>query len=398
MRILTIGASPYLLTNLGKLHSDVIKYFKKAGHFVGSAVWHLDTTWFMGDEQNQFFYENNDNKSELFPFVNMVEQSATMIYEIMKKFQPDIVISMGDYEEHTCISPVRTLYPQLFKWIGIFALDALPVNQNEKEIIEGVDYAIATTKFGQKELARFIGEDSKYLPYGPNKKIFKDLQISKNENILKIINCSKNSQSANLGCFLQACSMYKNEDISTYLHTNIYDVGDYDIHLLLDRWGIEEDILLPERYVGLNDGYEEAEMNDIYNDCDVVVDVSVKSSIGISILEGMTSGCIPVCTDVGAIGEVVHQLPEDCKFFVPSYEFLGKKEESYFIASHRGLSDKITELYNIKIDDIDRFNYIRKKCIEIASKYNNENFVLGLEKIVEEAAENNSKITIEDFV
>ena len=64
MKILTVSASPYLLTKLGKLNRSILRSFPDDE--VGSAVWHHDPTYFMPEvDENEiprFYYEEDDKK------------------------------------------------------------------------------------------------------------------------------------------------------------------------------------------------------------------------------------------------------------------------------------------------------------------------------------------------
>lgn len=397
MKILTVGASPYLLTKLGKMNRDILCYFKDQGHQVGGAVWHLDVSWFSPDKEGRFFFEQ-DGKTicDLFPFAYLVDQSSAQMYEIMKKFQPDVVISIGNYYEVAGIYPIKSMYPHLFSWIGIFTIDALPINENMKEIFEHVDYSFVTTRRAHEEIKKIVCNDSEYCPYGPDHEHFYPIIGLRDDN-LRVMSASKNSQAANLGCFIKGVAESE-EGISGYLHSNIYDIGDYDIHLLIDRFGAEGKIKLPERFVGMNDGYCLEEMNIEYNKSDVIVDVSVKSSTGLSVLEAMSTGCVPVCSAAGALEEILDEMPAEYKFVVPSYDFVGEKEEYFSVAFIEGLTKILNNLYYIKTAEPDKFAEMSKKCIEVAKKFSNKNLLKKVEEIIKEKVKSKSKITVENLV
>ena len=395
MRILTVGASPYLLTKLGKMNNDVLCVLKEQEHDIASAVWHLDPSWFTPDNNGIYYFEHdNKNICRLFPFMHLSEQSSTQLYEIMKSFQPDIVISIGDYHEMTCVAPVKSMYPQLFSWISVFTIDALPINENMREIFEHVDYALTTTKMGHKAVSDIVHGDCEYLPYGPDHSIFYPLSKEKKDKELTVISSEKNCQSTNIACFIKAISNTCS-GVRSYLHTNLYDLGDYDIHLLIDRFKATEKVQLPNRFVGLNDGYMPNELNEKYNLADVVVDVSVRSATGLTVLEAMSTGCIPVCTKVGALSEIVEMMPKEFQYFVPSYEYIGEKEESFFVASVEGLTCIINELYEMKINRPDDFMEASNKSIEISSRFSKENFVKRVIGIIKERKGQKSKVSIE---
>jgi hypothetical protein len=56
MKILTVSSSPYLLTKLGKINSDILVYLKDKGHEISSLVWHLDPSWFFSMKNSEESY------------------------------------------------------------------------------------------------------------------------------------------------------------------------------------------------------------------------------------------------------------------------------------------------------------------------------------------------------
>ncbi len=400
MRVLTVGESPYLLTKLGKMNSSLLIKLKEDGHEISSAVWNLDISWFISDEEGNYQYDvGSETICSLFPFINNTEQSSTQLYEIMKRFRPDVVISIGGYKDSICVAPIKSLHPNLFSWIGIFAIDALPINENKTDIFNNVDFAICTTRRGKDEICKIIGENSCcYLPFGPDKEIFfEDRKTTK--DTLNVICCSKNSQSSNIPCFLQAVAEASKIEpkISGYLHTNLYDVGDYDLHLLIDRFKAENNIKLPNRFVGLNDGFSNEEMRDLYNQADIVVDVSVKSSTGLSVLEGMATGCIPVCTNTLSIGEILNLIKDNKINIIPSYNFIGEDEENFVVGSVEGLRDILLELYRVKNKDLSFFERKKKESIEIVKGFSKSFFVEKVVKMIKDETIKQSKVTIESL-
>ena len=398
MKILTIGASPYLLTKLGKMNNDVLCYLKNLGYEVGSAVWHLDTSWFSPDKEGTFFFEQDGEiVGNLHPFIHLSDRSSAQLYEIMKKFCPDVVVSIGDYYETLCVSPIKAMYPQLFSWIGVFTIDALPINETMREIFEQVDYSIVTTQSGYQAVREIVGDDSEYIPYGPDHDNFYPIDGHRDNSRLRTICTSKNSQSTNIACFIKGVAETK-AGVDGYLHSNIYDIGDYDIHLLIDRFKAEDKIKLPGRFVGLNDGYSCQELNEEYNKSDVIVDVSVRSATGLSVLEGMSTGCVPVCTRAGALGEILKKMPEEYRFEIPSYEFVGEKEEYFFVANIEGLTKILNNLYDIKMLQPDMFAKMSQKSIEVASGFCRKKILQRLEEIIKEKVHSKSKISIETLI
>ena len=106
MKILTLGASPCLVTSFGKIHSLVLKHLYFTGNSVVSAVWGHDITFFVPeikeDGSPQYFYDfkfkEEKHKIPLVPINHdIVENNAKMAYELIRLFKPDIIIINVDF-------------------------------------------------------------------------------------------------------------------------------------------------------------------------------------------------------------------------------------------------------------------------------------------------------------
>ena len=384
MKIFTLSASPYLFTKLGKMNSDLLLNLKEQGHEVGSIVWHLNTAWYLPDEKdNKYKYETDDGVvCDLFPFIPHPEQSTPMIYDIIKQEKPDIIISIGDYHQFGHLFAIKALEPQNFKWVGIFTVDALPINEEETEIFDYVDVAVATTQSAKEAIQKIKGS-CEYIPYGVHLEEL-DGDFTVEGDNLKIITCAKNAQASNIAGLLKAVMIANQENngqIECYLNTNYSDAGEYNLDILINRYGVKDYIKLPDCYTSLNDGMPFRDLVDIYKHSDVIVDVSVRSATGLSILEGMTCGCIPVCSSVGALKEIVNKLPKDYRYFPSTNTYIGSHEEEYEIISIKNLAKVFGMLLKIKKDKA-KFCEIKNKCIEISKVFSYTDFVDAVDKII----------------
>ena len=122
MRILTISASPYLLSKLGRINSCLLKHFKNAGNEVSAACWYYDKSYFLADDDGKFYFDLEDRVCQIHPIDYDVTKSVKQVYEIIKNFQPDVVLSIGDYFETDFIHAIKSIYPRLFKCSVKFSL------------------------------------------------------------------------------------------------------------------------------------------------------------------------------------------------------------------------------------------------------------------------------------
>jgi glycosyltransferase involved in cell wall biosynthesis len=403
MKILTVSASPYLLTKLGKMNGDILSYLKSQEYEVSSCVWHFDPSWFAAMGQDDVFkYEKNGEYiCDLFPFVNHPEMAVVQVYEVIKKVKPDIVISIGDYQDTSFIFAIKSLYPKSFKWMNILTIDALPINENQYESFPFMDCIVSTTQEGRDAVCS-INNNCHYISYGPDHDSFFYKGKEREEGCLRVICCGKNSEASNIAIVMKAThdvnSLYfekPSNKITTYFHTNYGDKGEYDLSILRKRFDTKNIIKFPEKFVGLNDGISEIELNEEYNKADAIIDISVRSATGLTVLEAMSTGCIPIVTGVGALKEIIKG--KKIGFVVSSNLYIGGNEEYFEIASVEYLTEILYKLYNMKKQNIEEIKGMREKCIEESKRYCNKKFVREIEGLLKDLKNKEVVLKIDIF-
>ena len=363
MKILTIGASPYLLVRNGKMNADIIKFLVNKKHHVSSAVWHHDESYFMPTASGVHNYEDQDKViCKLYPFTPKTDEASPVIYELMKSVQPEMIITIGDYKDTNFVSAIKSMYPNLFKWIAIYTTDCGGITSFHKDAFEYADYIITTSKFGLDMLKSFANIDGDYIPYGPSLD-FKDLHIQRNG-----VMCSaRNSQSSNIAAFILGT---QNLNCNKYLHTNLYDPGDYNIESLVEKFS-NKNFQFTTDYCSINEGITVNKMCEIYNKHQVFVDCSIKSATALSMLEAMQCGCVPVGPAYGRVGEIINEMPEGMQFFLQYNRFIGQNEEEFAIVS----TGQMQVLLENLLCDQDLLSEARNVSKNIASKYSNDQFL-----------------------
>ena len=398
MKILTVSASPYLLTKLGRMNSAVLIGLQNSGHEVSSAVWHHDISYFLPNEQGDYEFEK-DGKiiCKIHPFSNIPNKNGPAIYDIIKDFEPELVISIGDYTDTDFIFSVKSLMPRQFKWISILTMNTIPVNERRKDAFKFIDYAAVTNQMSLQEVKRISNVDVQLSPFGPNENFYHIDKSSTESEEFRVMNCSKNSQASSTAVFIKSVvDAHKiHPAIKGYLHSNISDRGDYDIDLLMDRFNAHDIIELPDNFTSLNDGISDEKLNIAYNKSDVIVDVSVRAATGLCLLEGMVTGCVPLVTNVGALGEIVGLLKDSKRFCVNSNMYIGQFEEYYEIVSPVSLTEKIIDLYKMKKNRPDDFHNCSMNAMNIAKLFSENSFVNEIKDIVEKIGTIDRKIDLE---
>jgi len=375
MKILTIGASPYLFVRNGRMHADIIESLIADGHEVSSAVWHHDESYFMPSEEGIHSYEKYGKAiCQLYPFTPKTEEASPFVYELMKVVHPEIVITVGDYKDTNFIFAIKAMYPTLFKWVAIYTFDCPGITQSAKEAFEYTDYCISTSPFGLKELMSFANVEGEYFPYGPDhSKFFATKPISERDSVL----CSsRNAQSSNIPAFVNAIAK---QDVKAVIHTNMYDVGDYNLEAVKARYGANK-VVLPEYYCSIKEGLTENGMTDLYNNSKIIVDCSIKSATGLSLLEGMACGCIPVGPAYGMIGEIISHMPEEFKCAIPYNIFVGQNEEEFAIISPTNLYSVLSFILRYDPQTMIRAS---NAAIDVSKKFSNTAFIDNLKRVLE---------------
>lgn len=389
MKILTVSASPYLLVRNGRINSAIIESLVDAGHEVYAAAWHHDESFFLPDQGGSHAYEKNGREIATIYPIEPYTQGSGSLYELMKKVHPDIVISIGDYKETDFIWEIKAMLPNLFKWVSVLTVDCLPINENHNNQLEYADIIISTSDFADKYLRSFINAEIAKINIGPSDIFFEEYKTDRN---ISFMTSCKNAQSTNLGAFIKAMSK---TGAQGYLHTNLYDQGDYDIDLMIDRYGASN-VFLPDKYVSIKESISDEEMREIYSSHSFYVEPSVKSATCLSMLEAMACGCIPIGINSGKCGEIIGKL-NDNRLFVHYETYIGSNEEEFSVISIEGLSKSISELYEWAQKDPESFKILSNKSRKIALNYSQKHFTDSMKQIIEHIAVSSTPIAVDTF-
>jgi len=363
MNILTIGASPYLLVRNGKIHADIIECLIAKKHDVMSAVWHHDESYFMPTSQGIHNYEkNNAILCKLFPFTPKTDEASPVIYELMKTVQPDLIVTIGDHKDTNFVSAIKSMYPNLFKWVAIYTTDCKGISSAHKDAFEYADVTITTSRFGLQEIQSFANIDGHFIPYGCSDDFY---DTSEDRN--GVLFSARNSQTSNIASFVLGTEQL---NCNKYLHTNLYDPGDYNIENLVSKY-CAQNFTYTTDYCSINEGITIEQMRKIYNAHDVYVDCSIKSATGLSVLEAMKCGCVPVGPNYGRVGEIISEMPEGLRFYLQYNRFIGQNEEEFAIISTEHMNRLLQEI----LADSDLISEARQYAKSIASKFTNKMFV-----------------------
>jgi hypothetical protein len=292
-------------------------------------------------------------------------------YDVMKKSQPQIVITIGHYVETDFIHSIKSLYPHLFKWIALITSGSSIINEKHRDTLNYADSIIALNNGSYEGLKNLLTTTVNQLSYGAGEQFF-----DKGEQREGILLSAKNSQISNIPAYLRSMGGFDGT-----IHYNANDVGFYDVPLLLRRYGLERTISTPKKFISVIEGISDTLMNNLYNRHSIVVDCSMQSTTSISMLEAMRTGCIPVGVDSGASRDVLEQLPDDFKFLVPCEIYIGENEETFSIISNTHLTSVINKAVRMSKDE--KWTHEARKIVKsLSEEISKDKFLYEVNQIV----------------
>lgn len=355
MKIMTLGKSPYLLTSHSKIHGLLLQHLYKSGHSVASVVSHHDTSYFVPEKDEKgrqvCYYKFENHKIPILPF-RQDKEPAIAIYEILNVFKPDLLITVGDFTDCLFMKAVKMFCEHPFKWLAILANHSYPINEKNSELVESMDAILCTNKMTANMMQDLFHKDIlEMCHFGGETGL---AQKHKSNNKFRIMTSGKNAQVDNIPMLMEVVSELVEEIpcLELYVHSNIYDDGDYDLNLLKDRIDPKgKFIKFPNKYVSLTDGYSSEEYQAELKSSDLFVSISMTSGTGLSVFEAMSCGCLPLMSDVGCNREIADMITVFCtgmqrnEILVPCIDLITVGETYLRVCRPDALKQKIRHLY-----------------------------------------------------
>jgi glycosyltransferase involved in cell wall biosynthesis len=403
MNIITVGTSPLLLLRNAKIHQDVLESCVREGHNVCCIAWSHDESYFMPDDSGEFFIDILDKEIKLHPVVLQSQNTVGDVYEMMKKFKPDMVITIGEYYEADFISSIKTMYPSLFKWIVVL-VNQRPINDTHKELLEGADHILSVNSTGIEEIKKLrMNNDISLCNYGPDHSKF--FVNNNRSGKTKVLYSSRNTKLSNFLPIFKAARDFP--DIDFYVHTNFYDMGEHDLDVLKERIGGGENELsnlkLPTDFVSIKEGLSDLAMLELYNSCDIIVESSVTSATGLSLLEGMACGCVPIIPKmfnggvIDIVTEYYSQGLEKYLNLINCEAFLGSRDDIYSIMQYGAFAKNLGMMDYIRKTNQEGFRKYQSSAVAVATKFSKENFQKHIINMVSDTYKKEHSFVIETF-
>lgn len=387
MTILTIGQNPYLSLKHSKINRALLEYFSTK-NTIESIILDYDNVQFLAKEDGYSY-----NNIKLHPYFGERGDFPKFFINVCKQVQPNVIITIGDYAEHFSIWQIKQKYNNLFKWICYLTNGFDKIHYKFAECLKHADLIITSTQIVKDNLSKVINNRIEYIPFGTSG--FYSTNIEKQFGAIYL---TKNYQTSNINAFINAINKAK---IRGYLHTNVNNKGDSnfdDIMLPFHEGIIENYVELPKQFIANHEYITDEELNIKINEFPVVVDCSFYSETGLSLLDCMSTGCIPIGVDYGAIGEIINKLPEEYRFFIDYNVFYGSWGEKYAVINENDLVKKLLILEEKFKKDKGWWQKGENIIKNMTKEYSKEYFLENINNEVEEVICYEDRIIVDVYI
>ncbi len=416
MKVVVIGVSPYLLTSRSKVNAEILKRFYLENHQVAGLVWGHDPTYFIPEEVNgkkkfyyDFEYSGKIHKIPITPF-NKGEKESINVYELLKALNPDIIVTVGDLDDFLFMRAIKIFHTGKFKWFAVLANYSYPINERNIDIINDIDGILCASEFCFETIKPFYDKnniDFQYVGCDSTNYTLLDFDILSKEkgttSKYRITTSGKTAQTDNLPVVMQAVAELRSDipNIELYVHSNIYDTGDYDLNLIKDRFDPENEFIrFPDKYVSLVDGITDRELSEELNVSELFISPHMVSAMSMSIFESLSCGCFPLMTDCGSNRDVALLLEDYFNkgitkedVLISSIEFMAEGETYLSLCDPKDLKKKILNAYKKR----KIYQGFRKKFLEFTQKHEQSSFLEKAVKMAVEVSISNETICLESI-
>lgn len=371
MKILTVGASPYLNTVDGRIHRQLLSALGSFCDEVKAAAWDYDTSYFLADPSTgSYLYEED---YEEICVVHPLEQSESKrvkrIGDLVKSFEPDVVVSIGEYYETAIVAQCR----HLFKWVNVLL---------SRSIVPLDDYP------GLYQADETILVDE--CKYGPDHSLF--YQNGDGPDRFTVICSARNNRTSNVAAYIAAVRRAREIapfwlDADFKLHCNLHDEGYADVRRLLKREDPDGVIDAEEwLYASLNESKTDEEMREFYSSGTVLVEPSGCSATYLTVLESMACGCVPLCPRSAVTDELEKNWSGDFDIKIDGILALNERTQWEKVVNVESVAQKIVDSYEFWQSEKGAFTVLQKKCVETASHFSDRNLIPHIVESVDRAA------------
>jgi len=405
MKAVVIGTSPYQITSLGHVCSIILKHLYFNEVKVAAFVTGHDTQLYVPEEEsgkkNYYYGFQQDSIKHKIPIIPYPknDDEVKIIYELLQIFEPDLVITVGDFLDFMFMKAIKIYQPKSFKWLFVMMNNFEVFNTSELDLLDDIDGIIHTSSFSKTILNSNKGPDGSMLkicPVGYDENDFKKNDSSRTSDEFRIMVSGKNRQIDNIPMVMETVAKIRQDrrinNIKLFLHANIHEQGDYNLDLVRQRIDPNQEFIkYPEKFISLFEGLSVQELSNKLYESHLFVSVPMISSSSCSVYEAIFCGCMPLVIEGGSHEEAVYRclgnnidsLKE--RMIVRSWPLMNSGQGYLRICDPKELEEKILYFYNIFQEGKGPWTS------NLVCKYTNTKFLQEFFELVKNIDENNSE-------
>jgi glycosyltransferase involved in cell wall biosynthesis len=376
MKVLTISdcPSPLVRSGLSRVHRHVIDACLEEGHEVIAGSWFCDPI-------------NHSYKDiELLPLRKDTKKSLIDVYEIIRRYKPELIITCGDYWDFLYMKALKMKLPNSFRWVPYLTVDTEPINEKLADLFSYMDDIMIPTEWGINVVNKY-NKNTYYVPYGVDSQFFrfeenKIKKYRKNKElkgIFRIIVVANNSERKHLPEALKIIGDFSKDkgNVKAYMHTNIGSHYGYDLRILRSRYGLNQIVDFAPDHTTVLNGCDDDQLNIEYNCSDVFLSTASNEGFCLPAIEAMNCGLPVIAGDHTAFKELVSDKTGCLYRTVP---VTGMLESIKHVPDCEDAVRKLDNVYRQWEEN--KLRDYKKNCIEFAHKFIWEKTKESIKKII----------------
>lgn len=256
----------------------------------------------------------NWNGIRVYP-LREARQNADVIGTYVEHFNSDIVLSLYDVWAFPPDSRKRMGVP----WVALTPVDGGPISDQQKKRLETVDYIVAYSRYGQRQIKE-AGFECDYVPHAIDTDLFKpgdkaqarqELGFPQDRYVVSIVAANKGWPARK--AWAEMLTGFKrfqdaHPEALLYCHTTKEPFGSSGQGIYFDplrkQVGIPDGAIAFPTQGNLAIGVPDEQIASIYQASDVLLLASMGEGFGLPIVEAQACGCPVITQDCSAMSEL----------------------------------------------------------------------------------------------